>query len=162
MSPTFSDERLDSVPPLLPLPDKFANPSSYKDHKTLQMKIEDFDKLAHKLAAVEREGWFSGEFDIDLLDELEKQRDEEGGEINEDDRRSESSISSQYPLATMDEGRRPSMRSIKSIKPSTLPSLDTGQDTAQRQPRHSVLARPTTDLPVKPARRRLWWLLCCC
>ncbi|TPX69286.1 hypothetical protein SpCBS45565_g02532 [Spizellomyces sp. 'palustris'] len=71
LSPTFSDERLDTLPPLLPIPPKFTT-KNYKD-KTLQMKIEDFDKVAEKLADVERAGWFEGELDEELWRQLEKE-----------------------------------------------------------------------------------------
>ncbi|KND05093.1 uncharacterized protein SPPG_00767 [Spizellomyces punctatus DAOM BR117] len=82
LSPTFSDERLDTLPPLLPIPPKFTT-KNYKD-KTLQMKIEDFDKVAEKLADVERAGWFEGELDEELWRQLEKEDEGSGGSDGEE------------------------------------------------------------------------------
>ncbi|KAJ3155837.1 hypothetical protein HDU89_005395 [Geranomyces variabilis] len=72
--PTFTEERRDRVPPLLPVPEKFINTSSWKD-RSMQISIRDFDKVAHKLADVENAGWFEGHMNMQMLDELDEQQD---------------------------------------------------------------------------------------
>ncbi|KAJ3162129.1 hypothetical protein HDU86_005827 [Geranomyces michiganensis] len=78
--PTYTEERRDRVPPLLPVPEKFINTNSWKD-KSVQISIRDFDKVAHKLADVEKAGWFEGHMNMQMLDELQEQeeRDDQPG-----------------------------------------------------------------------------------
>ncbi|KAI9104798.1 hypothetical protein DFS34DRAFT_645497 [Phlyctochytrium arcticum] len=68
LSPSFSEERLDILPPLLPLPDKYFLPSANRR----QLQIQDFDKVAEQLAKVEQAGWFEGELDEETWKELEQ------------------------------------------------------------------------------------------
>ncbi|KAJ3177874.1 hypothetical protein HDU87_004156 [Geranomyces variabilis] len=72
--PTFTEERRDRVPPLLPVPEKFINTTSWKE-RSMQISIRDFDKVAHKLADVEKAGWFEGQMNMKMLDELDEQQD---------------------------------------------------------------------------------------
>ncbi|KAJ3300256.1 hypothetical protein HK104_002818 [Borealophlyctis nickersoniae] len=70
MSPTFSDERLDAVPPLLPVPEKFLDTTAWKGQQ-MYMNSEAFDQLAVRLSEMDRWSCFSG----DSLDV----KDKEGG-----------------------------------------------------------------------------------
>ncbi|KAI8819213.1 uncharacterized protein EV422DRAFT_535562 [Fimicolochytrium jonesii] len=72
------EEQRDRVTPLLPPPNKFTNPSSFKE-KPIQhvIKIEDFDKVAEKLAVVEKAGWYEGHISMRMLDELQRLENEE-------------------------------------------------------------------------------------
>ncbi|KAJ3012032.1 hypothetical protein HKX48_006526 [Thoreauomyces humboldtii] len=73
---TYTEERRDRVPPLLPLPEKFTNTSSWKEKGPTTINIRDFDKIAHKLADVENAGWFEGYMNLQMLDELDVQESE--------------------------------------------------------------------------------------
>ncbi|KAI8907473.1 hypothetical protein DFJ77DRAFT_180154 [Powellomyces hirtus] len=76
--PTFTEERRDRVPPLMAVPNKFTNTSSWKE-KSVQINISDFDKVASKLADVEKAGWFEGHMNMQMLDEMEGFDDDDVG-----------------------------------------------------------------------------------
>ncbi|KAJ3190400.1 hypothetical protein HDU85_000696 [Gaertneriomyces sp. JEL0708] len=73
--PMLAAENLDKLHPLTPIPDKFLS-QAWRE-KLLRIKMEDFNLVAQRLEKVEQEGWFSGEFDVELLDVVQRETAEE-------------------------------------------------------------------------------------